>query len=231
MRKRYFGIVRRVGLLVVMLSAGCASIRPEGNGQDIHALSLTLVQAGNISGFLPAAIFVERPWCYNLLSKCEECGPARGDYTLGVAVLIVENRGVAPLKIPWWTYANWRVVLEPEGGEVRTCPLASNRRVESPAPVNGSVYTMELGPGNKAAYVVGVDGCGPDTARYGTCPWPPCKMHVEYGVGETIIRSNDLPVRWRDDPKFMRVRAAPFPKGEVEEDELIPAEDIEIEIL
>lgn len=182
------------GLCVLLVAAGCASVRPVPP-EDGEALSLTLVQAGNVMSFVPAQIFVSRACCHNLLPEPQN-GPAEGEYTIGLAILIAENRGETPLELPWWSYRNWDIVLEPEDGEARFFPLHGNRRVESP--IDGHVFSMTLAPGEKAAFVVGLDDCGPYEVRWGKCRYPPCKMRVEYRDRKKIVRSNDLLVRWRE---------------------------------
>lgn len=130
--------------------------------------------------FLPIQIFVSRAGCHNLLPiPPEGLGPALGDYTAGWAILIVENRGKTPLKIPWWTYENWKIVLEPGNGETKIFALANDWRVDSSAPLDGYLRTMALAPGEKAAFVVGVDNCGPYEACWNQCWYPSCKMYVE----------------------------------------------------
>lgn len=187
---------RLFGLCVLLVAAGCAGVRPVPL-EDGEALSLALVQAGNVMSFVPAQIFVSREWCHNLLPEPRN-GPVQGEYTIGLAILIAENRGTTPLEIPWWSCANWDIVLEPENGEARFFPLHGNRRVDSPHPIDRHVVSMTLAPGEKAAFVVGLDDCGPYEARWGKCRYPPCKMRVEYRDRKKIVRSNDLLVRWRE---------------------------------
>ena len=187
-------------LAVLFASAGCAILRPAPEG-DGDGLSLTLVQAGNVVSFVPPQIFVSRAGCHNLLPPPSDgSGPAWGEYTAGLAVLVAENRGGTPLAIPWWSYRNWDIVLEPENGEPKFFALHNDWRVDGPGPVDGYVHTMELAPGGKAAFVVGVDDCGPRDAMWGKCPYPPCMMYVEYRDGKKTVRSNGLPVRWQDVP-------------------------------
>mgnify|MGYP006873065483 CR=1 FL=1 len=194
---RFSGIVALCNGLVFLMSTSCTSMGPSLDNGD--ALSLTLVQAGNVMSFVPVQIFVSRAGCRNLLPpSLDGIGPVSGDYTVGLAVLVVENRGKMPLELPWWSYRNWDVVLEPENGETKFFALHNDWRVDGPGPLDGYVYTMTLAPGAKAAFVVGVDDCGPYDAMWGKCPYPSCRMYVEYRDGGKIIRSNALSVRWRD---------------------------------
>jgi hypothetical protein len=190
-----------------------------------------LVQAGNAVSFVPPGIFVARAGCHNLLPPPPDGnGAAWGEYTAGLAVLIAENRGKTPLEIPWWSYRNWDIVLEPESGAPKFFALHNDWRVDGPSPVDGCVRTMTLAPGEKAAFVVGVDDCGPCDAMWGQCPHPPCKMYVEYRDGRKTVRSNKLPVRWKDIPHPDTLPNGFQPLKIRDGDEDRETEEVEIEI-
>lgn len=197
MSRPFIHVVQLMVVLGCFSTISCSTLQTRQVEGKIKPFSLELIQAGNITSFIPAQIFVSRAGSRNLLPRIPEKSGIveEGAYTMGLAVLIVNNKTTATMRIPWWSYANWKIVLESENGQRISIPLHNDWRVDHPSP-DGYIVPLTLEPGGKAAFIVGADNCGPFEVRFGRCPWPPAIMRVEYRDKGNVIRSNPLLIRW-----------------------------------